>query len=125
MKLLLVENYQDLSEVIFDFFESKGCSLDYARDGLQGFTLASQEHYDLIILDVILLHMDGFTLCQKLRQQGIDTPILMLSARDIRDEILEGYDMGADDYLVKPVDLEILEARIKALLRRHNTLLQV
>ncbi|MDX1300874.1 response regulator transcription factor [Photobacterium sp.] len=125
MKLLLVENYQDLSGVIFNFFENKGYSLDHACDGLQGFTLASQNHYDLIILDVILLYTDGFSLCQKLRQQGIDTPVLMLAERDIREEILEGYDMGADDYLVKPVDLEILEARTKAMLRRRKTLLQV
>lgn len=120
MKLLLVEDHQDIAGVIFDFFEIKGYTLDYTSDGKQGYELAKNEYYDLIILDVMLPRMDGFTVCKSLREEGIDTPILMLTARDTREDTLEGFDQGADDYLVKPFDLEILEARIKALLRRKS-----
>lgn len=120
MKLLLVEDHHDTAGVIFDFFEIKGYTLDYAPDGLQGMTLASQNYYDLIILDVMLPRMDGFTVCKQLREQGVDTPILMLTARDTWQDTLEGFGQGADDYLVKPFVLEVLEARINALLRRRN-----
>ncbi|MAC48020.1 response regulator transcription factor [Oceanospirillum beijerinckii] len=119
MKLLLVEDHQDIAGIIFDFFELKGYVLDYACNGQQGFDLARDNHYDLIILDVMLPRMDGYTVCKKLREQGIDTPILMLTARDTREDTLAGFEQGADDYLVKPFDLEILEARIKALTRRR------
>ncbi|MGF1862335.1 response regulator transcription factor [Photobacterium profundum] len=119
MKLLLIEDHKDIAGVIFDFFEIKGYTLDYANNGLHGYELASSNYYDLIILDVMLPRMDGFTVCQKLREQGVDTPILMLTARDTREDTLEGFAQGADDYLVKPFDLEILEARIKSLTRRR------
>ncbi|WP_028865894.1 response regulator transcription factor [Psychromonas aquimarina] len=119
MKLLLIEDHQDIAGVIFDFFEIKNYTLDYANNGLHGYELASSNHYDLIILDVMLPRMDGFTVCRKLREQGIDTPILMLTARDTREDTLQGFAQGADDYLVKPFDLEILEARIKSLTRRR------
>ncbi|EAS41550.1 response regulator transcription factor [Photobacterium profundum] len=119
MKLLIIEDHKDIAGVIFDFFEIKGYTLDYANNGLHGYELASSNYYDLIILDVMLPRMDGFTVCQKLREQGVDTPILMLTARDTREDTLEGFAQGADDYLVKPFDLEILEARIKSLTRRR------
>lgn len=120
MELLLVEDHQDIAGIIFDFFEIKGYSLDYAANGLQGYELASRNRYDLIILDVMLPRMDGFTVCRKLRKEGIETPILMLTARDTREDTLLGFEEGADDYLIKPFDLEILEARIKALTRRRS-----
>lgn len=120
MKLLLVEDHQDIAEIIFDFLEIKGHILDYARDGQQGLALACQQHYDLIILDINLPGMDGFSLCQALRKKGYDTPILMLTARDSHEDIINGLELGADDYLVKPFDLKILEARIKALHRRKT-----
>lgn len=120
MKLLLVEDHQDIAGIIFDFFEMKGYTLDYANNGQHGYELGCDNFYDLIILDVMLPRMDGFTVCQKLRKHGIDTPILMLTARDTREDTLEGFSQGADDYLVKPFDLEILEARIKALTRRRQ-----
>ncbi|MGF1682850.1 response regulator transcription factor [Photobacterium minamisatsumaniensis] len=119
MKLLLVEDHQDIAGVIFDFFELKGYTLDYASNGQHGLELGSNNHYDLIILDIMLPKLDGYIVCKKLREQGVDTPILMLTARDTREDTLKGFDQGADDYLVKPFDLEILEARIKALTRRH------
>jgi len=120
MKLLLIEDHKDIAGIIFDFLEIKNYTLDYADNGLHGYQLASDNHYDLIILDIMLPRMDGFTVCKKLREQGIDTPILMLTARDTREDTLEGFAQGADDYLVKPFDLDILEARITALTRRHS-----
>lgn len=120
MNLLLIEDNQQIAEVIFDFFELKNYELDYANNGLQGYQLASENYYDLIILDIMLPKMDGFTLCQKLREEGNTTPILMLTARDQRDDILQGFNLGSDDYLVKPFDLEILDARVQALTRRSN-----
>jgi len=120
MKLLLIEDHQDIAGVIFDFFEIKNYTLDHANNGQHGYELASSNHYDLIILDIMLPRMDGFTVCKKLREQGIDTPILMLTARDTREDTLQGFAQGADDYLVKPFDLEILEARVKSLTRRRS-----
>ena len=120
MKLLLIEDHKNIADIIFDYFEIKGYQLDYAHNGLQGYDLARQQHYDLIILDVMLPKMDGLTVCKKLREDGISTPILMLTARDTREDILSGFSQGADDYLVKPFDLDILDARIKALTRRHS-----
>ena len=120
MKLLVVEDHQDIAGIIFDYFESQGDILDYARNGQQGYELAQDNYYDAIILDVMLPRMDGFTVCRKLREQGIDTPVLMLTARDTRDDTLSGFAEGADDYLVKPFDLEILEARLKSLIRRRS-----
>ncbi len=120
MKILLVEDHQEIAGIIFDFFEIKGFQLDYARDGLQGFELASNNHYDVIILDVMLPHLDGLSVCQKLRKHGIDTPVLMLTARDSNNDILDGFEHGADDYLVKPFDLNILAARLNALYKRKS-----
>lgn len=120
MKILLVEDHQEIAGVIFDFFEIKNYQLDYARDGQQGFELASKNHYDVIILDVMLPFLDGFSVCEKLRKHGIDTPILMLTARDSNKDILDGFEHGADDYLVKPFDLNILAARVNALYQRNS-----
>lgn len=120
MKLLLVEDHKDIAGVIFDYFEIKGDVLDYANNGAQGFELAKNGHYDAIILDVMLPKMDGLTVCKSLREIGIDTPILMLTARDTKEDILAGFAHAADDYLIKPFDLDILDTRLQALVRRRN-----
>ncbi|MGO2355908.1 MAG: response regulator transcription factor [Marinomonas foliarum] len=120
MKLLLIEDHKDIAGVIFDYFEIKEYVLDYANNGLQGYELAKTEHYDVIILDIMLPKMDGLTVCKSLREAGVDTPILMLTARDTKEDILTGFDHLADDYLVKPFDLEILDSRLQALVRRRK-----
>ncbi len=120
MKLLLVEDHKDIAGVIFDYFELKGDELDYANNGQHGFNLAVAEPYDVIILDIMLPKMDGLTVCRSLREQGVDTPVLMLTARDTKDDILAGFESLADDYLVKPFDLDILDSRIQALVRRQK-----
>lgn len=120
MKILLIEDSKDIAGIIFDFFELHGHQLDYAIDGKQGFELALKHAYDVIILDVMLPKLSGTQVCSKLRNEGVDIPILMLTARDQNVDILEGFSNGADDYLVKPFDLHILEARLTALHRRRQ-----
>ncbi|GAA5316253.1 MAG: response regulator transcription factor [Candidatus Pelagadaptatus aseana] len=119
MKLLLIEDHRDIAGIIFDFFELKGYTLDYTETGQHGLSLVRNNHYDLLILDVMLPDMDGFSLCRQLREEGNGVPVLMLTARDTREDTLDGFANGADDYLIKPFDLDILEARIQALLRRR------
>lgn len=120
MKLLLIEDHKDIAGVIFDYFELKGHVLDYASNGQQGLELGTSNHYDVIILDVMLPIMDGLQVCRLLREAGVDTPVLMLTARDHNKDVLKGFEKGADDYLVKPFDLKILEARLDALYRRKE-----
>lgn len=120
MKLLLIEDHSEISKVIFEYLELKGHELDYARDGEQGIELALNNQYDLIILDVMLPGISGLEVSQRLRANFVNVPILMLTARDSVDDILQGFNSGADDYLVKPFDLGILEARIKAIYNRKH-----
>lgn len=119
MKVLLIEDHRQIAEIIFDYFKMKGHVLDWAADGRHGLELAENGYYDVIVLDIMLPFMDGLTVCRKLREGGVDTPILMLTARDQNEDILAGYEHGTDGYLVKPFDLKVLEARIEALHRRH------
>lgn len=119
MQLLIIEDNRDIAANIGVFFEAKGHILDFAEDGVQGLELAIANRYDVIVLDLMLPRMDGLEVCRKLREENsIDTPILMLTARDTLDNKLEGYASGGDDYLIKPFSLLELEARLTALYRR-------
>lgn len=119
MKILVVEDNKDIAENIADYFEPLGYTLDFAADGLSGLHLAVTEVYDVIVLDLMLPGMSGISICQKLRQEGdIRTPVLMLTARDQLDDKLEGFQAGADDYLVKPFSVKELEVRLQALAKR-------
>tara|TARA_R100001369_G_scaffold20775_1_gene38139 strand:- start:657 stop:1343 length:687 start_codon:yes stop_codon:yes gene_type:complete len=120
-KILIIEDNPDIVANIYAFFEPKGFELDNAHNGLSGLALASSNRYDVILLDVMLPGMDGTKLCKTLREELHDkTPVLMLTARDTVLDKVAGFDSGADDYLVKPFSLVELEARIKALIRRHQ-----
>jgi DNA-binding response OmpR family regulator len=119
MKVLLIEDHRQIANIVFEYFEMKGYTLDWAADGRHGLELAENGYYDVIVLDIMLPHMSGLTVCRKLREGGVDTPILMLTARDQNEDILAGYEHGTDGYLVKPFDLKVLEARIESLHRRH------
>ena len=120
-KILVIEDNPDIVANIYAFFEPKGFELDNAHNGISGLTLASNNRYDVILLDVMLPGMDGTKLCKKLREELHDkTPVLMLTARDTISDKVAGFDSGADDYLVKPFSLVELESRIKALIRRHH-----
>lgn len=119
-KILLVEDQREVAGILFDYFESMGMELDYADNGELGLQLALSENFDLILLDLMLPRMDGLTVCNKLREAGNNTPVLMLTALDNREDMLKGFEHGADDYLTKPFDLEILEARMHALVKRYR-----
>lgn len=119
MKVLLVEDNKDIAANVADFLEPMDYVLDFAADGNEGLRLADENEFDVIILDVMLPGIDGFTLCRKLREElKINTPVLMLTARDQLEDKLTGFDAGADDYLVKPFSVKELDARLKALGKR-------
>jgi DNA-binding response OmpR family regulator len=118
MNILLIEDNPDLAMNLFDYLESKGHTLDLASDGISGLHFAATNHYDALILDVMLPGMDGLTLCKRLREAGKQVPILMLTARDSLDDKIAGLQAGADDYVVKPFSLREVEARLHALIRR-------
>lgn len=121
MRILLVEDNRDILANMLDYLSMKGYTVDCAQDGLSGLHLAATEHYDLIVLDIMLPGLDGYTLCKRLRADARrDTPVIMLTARDQLDDRLKGFQSGADDYLVKPFALSELAARIEAVLRRSN-----
>jgi DNA-binding response OmpR family regulator len=107
MRILLVEDNRDILANLADYLGLKGYTVDCAQDGLSGLHLAATEHYDLIVLDIMLPGIDGYTLCKRLRE-----------ARDQLDDRLQGFKSGADDYLLKPFALSELAARIEAVLRR-------
>jgi DNA-binding response OmpR family regulator len=119
-KILLIEDSREVAGILFEYYESKGVELDYADNGELGFELAKAESFDLILLDLMLPRMDGLTLCNKLRDGGITTPILMLTALDNREDMLNGFKHGADDYLTKPFDFDVLDARANALIKRYK-----
>ena len=118
MNILLIEDNRDLALNLFDYFEAKGHTMDLAADGVSGLHLAASNQYDVIVLDLMLPGIDGFTLCRRLREAGRQTPVLMLTARDSLDDKIAGLEAGADDYVVKPFALREVEARLQALVRR-------
>jgi len=119
--ILLVEDHPDLSATVGLFLENEGFVVEYAADGAMGYQLATEHGFDAIILDVNLPKMNGFQVCERLRNEAsVDTPILMLTARDQLDDKLEGFQSGADDYLVKPFDLPELHSRLAAMIRRRR-----
>lgn len=121
MHLLLIEDHKDIAENIAEFFEARGNTVDYAADGSAGLRLALANQYDAIVLDIGLPGMDGLAVCRHLREQSrLRVPILMLTARDLVVNKVEGFEAGADDYLVKPFSLVELEVRLKALVRRAS-----
>ncbi len=118
MKILLVEDEKGLILTLTDRLTSEGFDVTSAADGKQGFDLAASESFDLIILDVMLPKKNGYDVCRDLRQKGISTPILMLTAKGETIDKVLGLKLGADDYLTKPFEVIELLARVEALLRR-------
>jgi len=117
--VLLVEDNQDLAETVGDFLEARGFRVDFAADGLLAMHLAVTQPFDAIVLDIMLPGIDGLEVCRRLRKEAqLATPIIMLTARDQLDDKLKGFDVGADDYLVKPFAMPELVARIESLIRR-------
>lgn len=119
--ILLVEDNRGTAEIIGEFLETRGYGVDFAADGINGLRLAVENHYDIIILDVMLPGLDGLEVCRRLRNEARKaTPVVMLTARGTLDDKVRGLDAGADDYLVKPFAIQELEARVRALIRRDR-----
>lgn len=118
---LLIEDDIDLAEAISDYMEEDNIEFDFAYNGVSGLELASTNHYDVILTDINMPKMNGLTMTQTLRSQGVATPILMLTARDTLEDKLTGFQAGSDDYLVKPFAMEELKVRLQALARRGLT----
>jgi DNA-binding response OmpR family regulator len=119
MRILIIEDNPDIAANLGDYLEDHGHTVDFAGDGVTGLHLAVVNNFDAIVLDLALPGMDGLEVCRKLRAEaGKDTPVLMLTARDRLEDKLAGFDTGADDYLVKPFELQEVEARLKVLASR-------
>lgn len=120
MKMLLVEDDQRLADLLQTALRQQNHLVDWVSDGCMVKDYVEAGHYDLLILDVVLPNSDGIEVCRELRSSGYSVPILLLTARDDQTDKVQGLDAGADDYVVKPFDLEELQARIRALLRRKG-----
>ncbi len=121
MTILVIEDEVKITRFIKKGLEMEHFTVDAAYDGKEGLEKAEINDYDLIILDIMLPEMDGIEVCNKIREKKIETPIIMLTARDSVDDRIKGLDAGADDYLVKPFAFGELLARIRALLRREKS----
>jgi len=122
MRILIVEDEVDLAENIKKGLVEEGLAVDVSNDGEEGKFLIETEAYDLVILDLMLPKIDGITLCKQIREQKIKVPVLMLTAKTTLEDKISGFDVGADDYLVKPFDFEELKARVFALIRRSGSI---
>ncbi|HTQ63413.1 MAG TPA: response regulator transcription factor [Puia sp.] len=119
--ILLIEDEVRIAELIKRGLEEQGFSVTVAFDGALGRKLATSNHYDIIITDIILPNLNGIDLCKEIRNVKPDIPIIMLTALGTTDDKVEGFDAGADDYLVKPFELRELHVRIRALLKRNSS----
>lgn len=120
MRILIIEDNQDIAANLADYLESEGNTIDAAADGITGLHMAVVNDYEVIILDLMLPGMDGIEVCRKIRTEALkQTPILMLTARDTVEDKLDGFSVGADDYLVKPFSMRELHARLQVLSKRQ------
>ena len=118
--VLLIEDDRDLALSIAEYLRFEGIRCDHAFNGHNGYNLAAKNNFDVILLDLMLPRIDGVTVCQRLRDEGNDTPILMLTAKDTLDDKAVGFEAGTDDYLVKPFAMKELAMRVKALAKRKS-----
>jgi two-component system, OmpR family, alkaline phosphatase synthesis response regulator PhoP len=117
-RILLVEDEANLRRILSDLLKSDGYTVQSSGDGVEAQELAMTQPFDLIILDVMLPSRNGFDVCRNLRKSGVNTPILMLTARTELNSKVQGFKSGSDDYLTKPFETPELQARVEALLRR-------
>ena len=121
MRVLVVEDEVSLAETIRDGLAAEGFTVDIAHDGVEGLWAAAESPYgayDALVLDIMLPKLNGYEVCRKLRRQGVWIPVLMLTAKDGEYDQADAFDLGADDYLIKPFSFVVLIARLRALIRR-------
>lgn len=118
--VLLVEDEPNFGAVLKNYLELKNYAVTLCPDGESGYETFMSSHFDLCILDVMMPRKDGFTLARQIREQDDGVPLIFLTAKTMKDDVLRGYKSGADDYLVKPFDTEVLLMKIEALLRRNK-----
>ena len=116
--ILIVEDNKEIAKLLGDFLEADGYSVDLAKTGEQAMHLFEEQAPRLVILDIMLPGMDGFSVCQKIREKN-NTPVIIVSARTEKDDKLNGLILGADDYMEKPYDIDILLAKIRGIFRRR------
>src|SRR6476620_3526345 len=121
-KVLLVEDDTNFGQVLKNYLELNDFVVELARDGILGLAAFRREKYDICLLDVMMPNMDGFTLAEEIRNVDPEVPLFFVSAKTMKEDILNGYKLGADDYITKPFDSEVLLAKIRAILKRNEEL---
>lgn len=124
IRILLCEDDQNLGLLLSEYLSAKGFETTLAVDGVEGMKVFRRENFDFIILDVMMPNKDGFTVAKEIREQDRHTPILFLTAKSMKEDTLEGFKSGADDYMTKPFSMEELLVRVNAILRRSAALPQ-
>ena len=119
-RILLVEDDPNFGTVLKDYLVMSGFDVTLAKNGMEGFELFKKEIFDMCILDVMMPYKDGFTLAREIREKNEKIPIIFLTARTMREDVIKGYKSGGDDYLNKPFDSEILLMEIRSMLQRKN-----
>ena len=120
-KILLVEDDPNFGTVLRDYLTMNSYDVVHAKNGMEGFEKFKKDDYDLCILDVMMPYKDGFTLAKEIREKNTDVPIVFLTAKAMKEDVLKGYKVGADDYLNKPFDSEVLLMKIKAIMQRKSS----
>ena len=120
-KILLVEDDHNFGSILKEFLTLNDYDIALAKNGIEGFEKFRKEHFDLCILDVMMPYKDGFTLAKEIREKNDVIPIFFLTAKNLKEDVLKGFKIGADDYITKPFDSDVLLAKIKAILNRKTT----
>lgn len=118
-KILVIEDDIDIQELIKEFLVSQEYEVDVASDGIEGISMFNENEYNLVMLDIMLPNIDGYSLCKMIRAKS-DVPIMMLTALDDEKDEVKGFELGVDDYITKPFSFNILIRRVEAVLRRYN-----
>ena len=120
-KILLVEDDQNFGAILKDYLMLNDFDVTLAKNGMEGFEKFKKDTYDLCILDVMMPYKDGYTLAKEIREKNKEVPIVFLTAKSMKEDVLKGYKVGADDYLNKPFDSEVLLMKIRAIIQREST----
>ena len=120
-KILLVEDDQNFGAILKDYLILNDFDVTLAKNGMEGFEKFKKDSYDLCILDVMMPYKDGYTLAKEIREKNKEIPIIFLTAKSMKEDALKGYKVGADDYLNKPFDSEVLLMKIRAIIHRKST----